>query len=206
MARQRGLNRPSVQRAFATSRVNIPDAVESIYQPLYDYQTLAATAVASQSFFQVPVGQSSKTIADTNMSLAGQLPKGQTFQITGIQVEILPTGNVDHGTGTNFGDDCYAVYKAGALVLTIGSKDYVTQGNLMKFPPINRMAGVASTGLVTQQIQYFTAAGREYSVADLLLESSQNFSVTILELPALPSAAAGVIGVTLNGFLFRNAQ
>jgi len=202
----RGLMAPSIRNAFQRARVNIPGIIEVIEQPLYDYQTLAATAVASQKFFQTPQGQNGKSIADTNMELAGQLPKGQAFAITGIQVEVLPGLDIDAAAASEFANDVYAVLKGGALALRIGSKVYTVQGNLMKFPPVNRLAGFASTGLVTQQIQYVQAGGREFKVIDLLLESSQNFSVELIDLPVLPSGTAGRIGVTLNGSLFRNAQ
>lgn len=206
---QRGLARPSIRQAFTADRVNIPGKVEALWQPLYDYQTLAATAVATQSFFQVPIGQSSKTIVDTNMDLAGQLPKGQAFQITGIQVEVLPGVTIASTTADNaFADDVYTVLRTGALELIIGSKSYTTQGNLLKFAPVNRLGGFAAAATTADESSYLYAqsTGREYSVADLLLESSQNFKVNLIGLPALPSTAAGRVGVTLNGFLHRNAQ
>ncbi len=202
----RGLPPVSVQKAFVTARVNNPNLSEVIYQPFYDYQVLAAAGAATQLFFQTPQGQSGKTLADTNMDLAGQLPKGQAFSITGIQVEVLPGVGIDDAAVTEFSDDVYETLKGGALELKIGSKVYVAQGNLMKFPPVNRLTGAVSTGLITQQIQYLQSTGREFSVVDLLLESSQNFSVNLTELAALPSTSAGRIGVTLNGYLFRNSQ
>lgn len=206
---KRGLQRANVRKAFDTSRVNLPGIVETIWQPIYDYQTLAATAVATQSFFQLPIGQSSKTVVDTNMDLAGQLPKGQAFQITGIQVEILP-GVTIAGTTVDsaFADDVYTVLKTGALQLSIGSKAYVTQGNLMKFAPVNRLGGFAALATTADEasLLYCQSTGREFAVADLLLESSQNFKVDLIGLPALPSTTAGRVGVTLNGYLFRNAQ
>ena len=206
MAPQRGLMPQSVSKKFEEYRVNIPGAVESIYQPLYDYQTLLAAGAATQTFFQEPIGQSGKTVADTNMDLAGQLPKGQAFAVTGVQVELLPGVGVDNATITDFTDDIYSVLKDGALEFTIGSKKYVTQGNLMKFPPVNRLSGFAGTGLAAQTISYAQSAGREFAIIDLLLESSQNFNVKLLELAALPSGQDARIGVTLNGYLFRNAQ
>lgn len=202
----RGLRNQNIGHSIRTARVNLPGAVESIWNPLYDYQVLAAAGATNQAFFQVPIGQAGKTLVDTNMDLAGQIPKGQTFKITGVQIEVFPGVVVDSATATQFANDMYATLKTGALVLKIGAKEYIRQGCLMKFPPVNRMAGDNATGLTTQTISYFSAAGREFTVEDMLLESSQNFGVTLQGLPALPSGVAGRIGVTLNGFLFRNAQ
>lgn len=206
MSEQRGLQAPSIRRVFRTSRVNVPNMTESIWQPLYDYQTLPAAGATQQSFFQVPIGQGGKTLNDTNMELAGQIPAGQAFQITGIQVELYPGVDVDAGAATQFADDVYNFYKSGNLILRIGSKDFIRQGNLMKFAPVNRLSVDSATGLAAQTISYAAAVGREYVTDGLLLESSQNFSVQLNNLAALPSAQNARLGVTLNGFLFRNAQ
>lgn len=202
----RGLPNQNIRHAIKNSRVNIPGAVESVWWPLYDYQVKTAAATATQAFFQAPNGSPGKTLTDTNMVLAGQIPKGQTFQITGVQVELYPGALIDSATATQFANDMYAFYKSGTLTLEIGSKKYIAHGNLLKFAPVNRLAGDNATGLTTQQISYMSAAGREFTVEKLLLESSQNFTVTLADLAALPSGNAARVGVTLNGFLFRNAQ
>lgn len=212
MARQgspnapRGLQNPTYQQSIREGSVNIAGKVECIWQPLYDYQTIPAAAQSSVLFFQTPIGASSKTLSDTNLELAGQIPKGQNFLVTGIQVEMLPNVAVDSATATQFCQDVYNFYKTGALVFRIGAKDFVRQGNLMKFAPVNRLAGQVSTGLAAQQSNYMQAAGREFAVADLMLESNQNFSVELQNLPATASTLTYRLGVTLSGFLYRNAQ
>lgn len=208
---QYGVKAQGTAAVFRKSRVNIPGLTEVLYQPLYDYQTLLAAGASSQRFFQVPVGQSGKTFSDTNMELAGQIPKGQAFEITGIQFEIYPAGTtsanaINNTTASKFADDVYNTLKGGHLILTIGSKEYAKQGNLFKFPPVNRMAMDSSTTVATDRYVYSVACGREYSVAGLLLESNQNFGVELKDLAALPSGNNARIGVTLNGFLHRNAQ
>jgi hypothetical protein len=203
---QRGLNPQSFRRALDTSQVNIAGVVESIYEPRYDYTTLPAIGAASLAFFQTPIGQGGKTLADTNMELAGQIPKGQNFQITGVQVEFYSGADLDAAARNQYANDVMAVYKGGSLVLRIGSKEFIRQGNLMSFPPVSRLDGNSATGLAAQTISYFSAAGREFAVEKMLLTSNQNFGVTLEGLPALPSGLAGRIGVKLNGFLFRNAQ
>lgn len=206
----RGLTPQDPSQVFRTRRVNVPDKVGAIWNPLYDYQTLASGGVSVQRFFVDPVGTQSKTLADTNMQLSGQIPKGQAFEITGIQVELYPGVAINGTAASDFADDIYDFYKDGYLVLTIGQKDFVTQGNLMKFAPVNRLAlasDSATTATTTTLVaQYAVAAGREFSIANLLLESNQNFSVQLHEINALPSGQSARVGVTLNGFLYRNAQ
>ena len=204
----RALESPAA--AFARNRVNLPGDKEGIWEPRYDYQTLAAAGAASQRFFIDPVGTANKTIADTNMELSGQIPKGQAFLITGIQFEMYPGEAIQQSSISEFAEDIYQVYKGGVLVLKIGSKEYATQGNLMKFPPINRLcmdSAVSDTNAsAISSYLYAVAGGKEYQVRRLLLESNQNFSVEVRELAALPSGNDARIGVSLNGFLYRNAQ
>jgi len=202
----RGLQAPSYGEMVREGSVNIAGKVESIWQPLYDTVTYAAAGAASTLLFQTPLGQSGKTLQDTNMELAGQLPKGQNFAMTGVQVELLPGVNPEGAAITNFSNDVWNFYKSGALVLRIGAKDFIRQGNLMKFAPVNRLAGQVATGLAAHQLGYMQAAGREFAVADLMLESNQNFSVEIQNGAALTSGTAARLAVTLNGFIYRNAQ
>ena len=202
----RGLQAPTYGETVREGSVNIPGKVECIWQPLYDSATYAAAGAASTLFFQTPLGQAGKTLQNTNMELAGQLPKGQNFLLTGIQVELLPGVAPEAAAITNFSNDVYQFYKSGALVLRIGAKDFVRQGNLMKFAPVNRLAGQGGTGIAAHQVMYMQAAGREFSVADLMLESNQNFSIEVQSGAALTSGTAANIMVTLNGFIYRNAQ
>lgn len=203
---QRGLTPRSPQSVFKSARVNLPNDVQAIWNPLYDYQTLAAAGATSQRFFIVPNGQNGKTIVDTNMDLSGQMSKGQMFEVTGIQVELYPGVAINGTAASAFADDVYDFYKGGALKFTIGQKEFVTQGNLMKFAPVNRLGIFAATTVTTDSYVYCTATGREFSIAGLMLESNQNFSVELIDLAALPSGEDARVGVSLNGFLYRNAQ
>jgi len=206
MANSRGLRPASPSSAFKRGQVNVADAIGAIWNPLYDYQTLAAAGAASQRFFIVPNGQGGKTVVDTNMDLSGQLSVGQMFQVTGIQVELYPGVAIQGTAASAFADDVYNFYKGGALIFNIGQKAFVTQGNLLKFAPVNRLGVAASTGLTTDTILYCTATGREFTIADLTLQAGQNFNVELIGLSALPSGENARIGVTLNGFMYRNAQ
>lgn len=201
----RGLRTKSPSAAFKQNRVNVPGMEQSIWNPLYDYQTLSAAATASQRFFVDPQS-GNKTLADTNMELSGQIPKGQMFLVTGVQVEVLPGVAINGTNASAFYDDIYEATKDGVLIFKIGSKNFIEQGNLMKFPPVNRLFGESSTTVATDRYAYAQTGGREFQVHDLLLESNQNFSIELREINALPSGVAARIGVTLNGFQYRNAQ
>jgi len=211
---------PPSMSSFDKYKVNRPGQVEALYQPLYDFQTRAATGVAQQRFFQEPIGQSSKTLEDTNMELSGQIPAGRAFLVTDIQVAFFPGAN-PIGTGTGTGpldqsnwNDAWLLLKAGYLEFFIGSKAYLQDGPLMKFPPHFRMAGGADNYFrmgtdADQQFayDYATHAGPIYKITPVQLMANQNFNVSL----NYPSATvditnAGKIGIILGGFSYRLSQ
>lgn len=217
MANNPGMSAPNVRTASRRGRVNVPGMAGAVWWPLFDKQTLAAAAVAQQTFFAVPIGQAGKTATDTNMELAGQIPSGQRFIITGVGVHILPggspsVGDASAGVAANneFINDVYAVVKTARLKLTIGAKDYVNHGPLMRFPPANRIDGHAAAATTVAAtnvaVSYGAAAGQMFPTFDTELVAGQNFSVTLFDLPALPSTVAGTVIVDLYGWLYRNAQ
>jgi len=207
---QQGLTPPSsIQKMFDEFRVNVPNKVEAIWQPLYDYQATVAAATTSQVFFQEPVGYNGRTLESTNMQLAGQIQTGQAFVITGIELDFTP--DLDIGAAAlddQFLEDVFDFYKRGNLVLNIGDKPYLKQAPLRSFPPTTSLAGftsVATTATTTtQSYNYATVRGKEFSLRPLLLQSGQSFSVDIQNRPVL--STTGRLGVKLNGWLFRQAQ
>lgn len=198
---------------------------EAVRQSLYDYQAYASAGQSQLIFFQVPAGQSSKTNSDTNMTLAGQLPANQEFLVESIEVNFLPTvPAVAASNPSSFGaaavaaliNDAYIVGRTGNLVLTIGSKPYLTEAPLGKFPPkvhytVQGAQSDSSTAGASQATRsvfgYWT--GRPYLLAPtkLYLISTQNFSVT-LNWPEGVQAITnpGRIGVILDGILYRKSQ
>jgi hypothetical protein len=217
MSNNRGLRAPSVRSATNRGRITAGNMAGASWWPLFDKQVLSATAVSSQQFFAVPKGQSGKTATDTNMDLAGQIPAGQRFSMTGIGIDVLPSSDITEASAdagvaalNQFANDVYAVLKTGRLKFTIGSKDYIDHGPLLRFPSVNRLdvqTSSATTAAATTALgSYAAGAGMHFSVEETILMANQNFSVTLFDLPALPSGVAGDIVVSLYGWLYRNAQ
>lgn len=205
---------------LAKYRVNRPGQLEVLRQSLYDFQVYAAAGQTSLRFFQVPIGQSSKTKADTNLSLAGQLPAGQQFLVQSLEVYFFP-GTVLPGVGPvasvidSFTNDVWKVRSGVAhLEFNVGSKNYLTEAPLMRFPPKTRLDGWAGMADATtaaaalfNRTSYADAAGRPYPIDPyILLESTQNFDVTVTWPTVIPVTNAGRIGVMLDGMLIRNSQ
>lgn len=198
---------------------------EAIRQSLYDYTAYAAAGQATLAFFQQPVGQSGKTQSDTNMTLAGQLPKNQEFLIQSIEVFFSPTTpTVAAQMPAAFGaqaaaaiiNDSYIVGRAGNLSLVIGSKPYLQEAPLGRFPQKaaftvdGALSDATTAGAALQGRNAFGQwRGRPYLLdpAPLLLPENQNFSVS-LNWPEGVQAISnpGRIGVILDGILYRRSQ
>lgn len=200
---------------------NLPNSIESIWQPYYDFQSYPTAGQTSLTFFQVPKGQSSKTFDDTNMLLAGQFPAPTAFLITAIQVLFMPHWLVTAGgnmsvtaavaaVNTNI-NDVGQVANTGNLILTIGSKPYLVDAPLGKFPPNFSIGGLqaysgtfaAGTYIATD---FARTIGRYYEITPLLVPMNQNFSVTLNWNAVVTVANIGRIGVILDGFYYRQSQ
>lgn len=196
--------------------VNRPGQIEGIRSSLYDFQTYAQAGQTSLTFFQTPVGQSSKTLADTNMESAGSLPTPKNFLVEGIEIYFFP-GNDISKTGAIAAEnwnDVYDVAKSGFLNFFIGSKSYLTEAPIGRFPA---KCGLQGTGALADTT---TAAASRVTVIDyakfggipykmdppILLVSTQNFNVTLNWPSAVAISVAARIGVVMTGILYRNSQ
>jgi hypothetical protein len=210
--------------------VNRRGQVEAVRQTFYDFQTYAQAGQSQLNFFALPIGQGTtshpgstgpKTKADTNMTTAGSLPSPQRFLVKSIEIMFLPGLTVGQFNAVasdliNFSDDVYNVSKSGYLDFVIGSKSYLTEAPIGRFPPKTRLetghAALASNSATTGalMIDYAAFGGRPYLLdAPLYLESTQNFSVSLNWPNAVALAAADTtarIGIILDGYLYRLSQ
>lgn len=204
---------------------------EVIKQSLFDSVAYPAVGLTSTTLFSTPIGQGVglgggvKTATDTNMSLAGQLPANQGFLIEGVEVLVnVTTPTVVAAMPAAFGaqavavqvNDAFIISRSGNLNLTIGSKPYLQDGPLMKFPASSNfcldaaLADVTTAGANLQsRIAYGKAKGRPYSLgaAPIFLTANQNFNVTLAwpeGLQAISNPAR--ITVSLFGLLYRRSQ
>lgn len=194
---------------------NRPDQTEAIWQPFYDFQTYAQAGQTSLTFFQVPNGQGTKTYADTNMELAGQFPAPTAFLCTAIMVAFFP-GGLPSATGTQgavsaYWNDALEVANSGWLEMTIGSKVYMRDAPIGKFPPNFTINGVfggygSSTAGVIASVGFARAAGRYAEITPFLIPQSQNFNVKLYWPAVVDVVASGRIGVILDGFYYRQSQ
>lgn len=194
---------------------NRPDATEAIWQPFYHFQSYAAAGQSNLTFFQTPKGSASGGYADTNMEQAGTFPAPTAFLCTAIMVVYMPGGNPSttgtQGAVSAYWNDSVLVSNSGYLELTIGSKVYMRDAPVGKFPPNFTVGGFGfsmgnSTAGVIAQTGYARAQGRYAEITPFLIPQSQNFNVTLYWPTAQAVAATGRIGVVLDGFYYRQSQ
>lgn len=197
--------------------VNRANQYEAIRSSLYDYQTYLQAGQTNLTFFQSPVGQGGKTLADTNMQSAGQLPQPQYFLVQNIQVFFYPAGDVSQygaPAAAEALNDVKDVAQSGWLEFFIGSKNYVQEGPIGRFPPragliISSSLADATTAAGNEQsrIAYGNFGGAVYTLTpQILLTPNQNFNVKLNWPTAVPLAAAARIGVVMEGLLYRLSQ
>lgn len=211
-------SRPPNIAALRKYNVNRVGQYEVIWQPLYEYQTYPTTGQTLLTFFQNTVGSIAGGKSTTNVVAAGQLPRPQEFLITGIQVtfEVGAAIAVDAiaRVQTNW-QDAFDVANAGNLDLFVGSKSYLTDAPIGVFPQQFGIGGAGNTAAATttaatdiaKVLDYARPVGRYYSITPVKLPANQNFNVT-LNWPegVVTVTTAGVIGVRLDGFLYRLSQ
>lgn len=225
-------NQPQVANMSDISNFSVNwNQWEFITQSLYDSIAYPAAGLASAAFFQTPIGQGTgfgggaKSLSDTNMQLAGQLPAGQMFLISSVEVMFQPTTpTVTAGMPAAFGaqaaavqvNDSYIFGRSGNVVLNILSKNYLSEAPVGNLPPssdftLNAALADGTTLAATSQsrIAFGNYEGDNYILApnNLLLVSNQNFKVTLAwpeGLQAITNPAR--IFVRLNGMQARLAQ
>lgn len=226
---------------FAAARVTNPAQSEIVRNTLYDSLLYPAAGTTQLTFFSLPIGQgittaqggtvgSSKTYADTNMELGGQLPSGKSFLVESIEVLFLPgsvsTANtytpativsfaaVAAATIGNALNDINLIYQSGWLELNILSKNYLREAPLLKFPPkaqIEIDAAFASNSATTSEV--IAALGKDtgrpyYVEPKILLQPAVNFEVK-LQWPGAVAPNSGFNGrvmVSLDGGFMRASQ
>ena len=212
---------PNVANMSDISNFNVIDwnSWEISTQALYDSVAYPASGVTSIAFFQNPIGQGvgfgggTKSYSDTNMQLAGQLPNGQMFIVTSVEINFQPTtptvpANMPSGTGTGQQiNDSYIFWRSGNLEFQVLSKIYLQEGPLMVFPPTADLGGFVNGG--TTVIAYANSQGPTYLLTpnNILITSNQNFKVTLAwpeGLQAITNPAR--VFVRLNGMQMRLSQ
>ena len=145
--------------------VNRQGQYEVVRQTLYDFVTYPTAGGTQFLFFQNPKGTGGRTAADTNVEVAGSLPQPKWFLVESIEIQlfpgVLPGLSGSTAAESEFTNDVYSVLTGkGFLNFFIGSKTYVEEAPLIRFPPKTRLHGESAyaTTVATSQLSYDDAA------------------------------------------------
>jgi hypothetical protein len=224
-----GLGRPILTQADLQQHITALATQDVIYAPIFDSASYGTAGVTQLVFFTSPIGQGTttapggatgtKTLADTNMTSAGQLSKGNDFFMIGQELMFFPGQTPETspaiGAANGFLNDTYAVGKSGFLTLQIGSnRQYIQDGPLMLFPPSARLAVAAAIGGNFQtagtnglnEAMYATWAGEPYAITPVYIEATQGFQEVLQWPAAVTISATARMVARLRGYLVRQAQ
>lgn len=235
---------PATLADLATYGVFVPDAIQSIRQPLYDRLVYDDAGQIQLRFFQLPQGQGAssaigatgqvKTLDDTNMEAAGQLPSPKAFLATSIEVIVDP-GSISTANAwspqdiafltnasaasvgiipqLNAANDAHRILIGSWLDFFVGSASFLQASRGDSFPP---KSYVSPDATIAQSVQLghsgvaaTRAVGKPFFLnPPVLLMPNVNFVVS-LNWPvvvATPTGQNARVTVRLDGILYRNAQ
>lgn len=236
-----GFQRTPTGADFDMYRVTNPGFSEVIRQPLYDFLLMAAAGVQRLAFFQTPVGAglttalggvagTPKTLSDTNMTLAGQLPSGFQFLTEAIEVQFYPGSVSTANTYTPAAMTFFAVaaavtvggqlndsnifYQGGLLEFNVLSKNYFRLTPLVNFVPQRSfdLAGFISSNSATVGVSgagVLRPGGLPLELdPPIALMPACNFDISLLwpAVSAMPSTFNARVGVVLQGYAYRAGQ
>lgn len=175
------------------------ESVEVMWGPLYDYaREVVAEPRKSIEFFQKPVGVEGRTLFDTNMMLGGSLPSPQVALITGIRVVVQCADKRSY----------VGAMSDAVLRLRIGSRVFLTDGPLFKFPPVFPVPQEFAIPTLSTDVGYFERL-REfselvkqsyYAITPLKVISNESFMV---DLAFRETHRLRRLGVILDAFIYR---
>lgn len=221
-----------------------PDAVQAVRQPLYDRLVYDDAGATQLRFFQLPQGQGNsssiggtgltKTLDDTNMEAAGQLPSPKAFLATSIELIVEPgsisTANawspldiafLTNASAASVGlvpalngvNDVQRILMGSWLDFFIGSQSFLTASRGDTFPPKSYIAPDAAVAQAIQLghtgVAIARAVGRPFYLnPPILLMPNVNFVVTVnwTTAVATPTGMNARMTIRLDGILYRNAQ
>jgi hypothetical protein len=179
--------------------------LEWIKQPLYDRAATTTATTTQLTFFSSPLS-ATKTKVDTNMVMAGSLPKPRVIDIYGIFVQCAP--------GTTLAD-LRKFYNNAYFSLDIGSKNYL-EVPMLGMPSGLGLIGTAvrdTSGTPTTVDEFTNGVPHLSNIFNVSLKglplhipSLQNFSCTIYINPTQTFSAAFNVTVYLWGVTGREVM
>lgn len=184
---------------------------EIISQPLWDTSPVAAaTATTQVSFFQIPRGGAAgKTLEDSNMTLAGQLPRPQVYFVKSLSFSVKPTVPAATGNPVTLVEDFLEILD-GVLQFVVGAKVmlevplfWLVAGFGPHIEQIDAGAAVRAISMTNglQGMPY-----RWFLKHRIMIDENENFRGDVSWETAFSSGQAVDLQLYLDGELIRSIQ
>lgn len=191
---------------------SIGDILDVIVEPRYDTNLIPAAGTTQLTYFALPIGQgltnfnnvanSTKTLADTNMDLAGQLPAGYNFVVLGFRVQpSFWISNINASAvaaATSNGTDANTWSHGGVFNFTIGSKPFlrVPLDTIPAGMGVLGGSGVFTAMAAAASSYGWPALSNSFSIGrqPLELAQTQNFLVSLTWATAVANLSASTGG------------
>lgn len=184
---------------------------EIISQPIWDTAPVAAaTATTQATFFQIPRGGAAgKTLEDSNMTLAGQLPRPQVYFVKSLSFSVKPTVPVATGNPVSLVQDFLEILD-GVLQFVVGAKvmlevplAWLVAGFGAHVEQIDAGAAVRAVNMTNglQGMPY-----RWFLKHRILIDENENFRGDVSWETAFSAAEAVDLQLFLDGELIRSIQ
>lgn len=193
---------------------------DPLRQPLYD-RVVSADPIAAgtvMQFFQTPIGQAGKTLLDTNLRLAGQIPAGHVFECWSPRAVIAPADITQVGilAAQNAASDVHRVIHGGFVDFGVVSSRKL-QCPLFFLPAgagvsgFAAMASIGGAGANTGNVLAATngepnnTAPMTLAPFPIVIPPTQTFTFEVTFPVAVDLVAAINIWIVLDGILHRPA-
>ncbi len=207
------LHQLGVNMAMRRQNPNIGGIVDVITNPLYDQMTVGQGAVFPTTvLFQTQLGQGGKTLSQTDMTAAGQLPNPQRFTIHSI-CAVIANNTVP--------SDMYNLTQNVTLSLNVQTKPFA-YGPLITFPAARGYQTFgAALGTTANLTEIFSTSNGSVDPraaylldAPITIEQGEQFSVTLTNQSGFslgantlyPPGVGTVITIFLDGNLERGVN
>jgi hypothetical protein len=183
---------------------------EIISQPLWDTVSVAAATATSQAtFYTIPRGGAAgKTLEDSNMTLAGQLPRPQVYYVKAVSFAVkatVPAATSIPNSETDFAEilDGVAQFVVGAKTMLEAPLYWFVAGFGINVQQLDAGAAVRAVNLTNglQGMPY-----RWFLKHRIMIDENENFRIDCSWETAFNSAVAVDLVMVLDGELIRSIQ
>jgi hypothetical protein len=191
----------------------VPGAVENVWQPQYSHTVIGPEVEGEYWFFQRPVGQGGATFEDTDMYLAGMMPKGNRFIVTSVGAYVVPDWPKQRGRVRRDIRDTLKVLSRGMVELRVGNRTYLRMAPVAALPPDFPMYWAADDGRLKRLLSAppVEATGEAvkrvkhgHEIVPIMIDGYQAFSVAITFHKRFTLDAPARLGVILYGHVLRD--